>query len=397
MNNTTMFNSFIDICQVAFWEKNAGNCFVVDHDIKNFPAKHKYVILTIDVPKETLKKVKEEYQLDDIFCFVPKKILLQRGIRKVMYDMKLPIPYSMLRPYKYSKKAKKFIYDYCKSKGAEVIQCEYIWHADLLDFVFQDKSTTALLDTHDVQSNFTSCLKKNFGRVKNFVKEKDEIKIIKKFDYVLSVSHNDQEYFAKYLENGKHSCYLPVTTVKEGYSFFEKERHEKFSIGFLAGLSDFNLDAITWFVKNVFTKLPEPSKYVLNVYGSVCKGLDTYKADNIILHGFVKDPADIYKANDMMVNTTFQIGGIKIKCVESLYYNTPVLTTPMGARGLEGALARGGLFSFSEPNEFISFLESMDEEKLTKAREACFISMKEDFSDNMITDFYQMISDERSK
>jgi succinoglycan biosynthesis protein ExoO len=70
--------------------------------------------------------------------------------------------------------------------------------------------------------------------------------------------------------------------------------------------------------------------------GSVCEVLDGARLPKGVLAlGYVKDLEDFYRQVDVVVSPLRMGGGLKIKNVEALCKGKPLVTTPIGAEGLD--------------------------------------------------------------
>ena len=103
-----------------------------------------------------------------------------------------------------------------------------------------------------------------------------------------------------------------------------------------------NLDAVLWFLKEVFPRVRAEEPVNFYVAGSKVpdelKALDNPAAGIHIL-GFVSDErlAELYQSCRLVVVPLRYGAGVKGKVIEALYYGAPVLTTPIGAEGIPDA------------------------------------------------------------
>ncbi|MCX7908430.1 MAG: glycosyltransferase [Ignavibacteria bacterium] len=93
-----------------------------------------------------------------------------------------------------------------------------------------------------------------------------------------------------------------------------------------------NVDAVLWFVENVFPLLPKEIKFQIVGANPGKKIIDLGKKDpRIIVRGFVEDPY-IYLKSSLCVVAPMQTGGgIQNKILESMALGTIVITTPYSA------------------------------------------------------------------
>lgn len=117
-----------------------------------------------------------------------------------------------------------------------------------------------------------------------------------------------------------------------------------------------NEEAVLWFLDNIWETLSGYYKdlkfYIVgaspsNKLKKICE-----KKDNIVLTGFVDNPA-VYFAKALFSVAPIQIGaGVKIKVLECMQYGLPVVATEVGAEGIN-ATAADGLFVTDEVNEYL--------------------------------------------
>lgn len=115
-----------------------------------------------------------------------------------------------------------------------------------------------------------------------------------------------------------------------------------------------NVDAVLWFVKNVWPQikkeLPEVRFFVVG--SKPPKEILNLNSDDIVVTGFVSDDVlkEYYRQCRLVVAPLRYGAGIKGKIVEALYQQMPIITTSIGAEGLE--LASDYMIIADEPEEF---------------------------------------------
>ncbi len=99
-----------------------------------------------------------------------------------------------------------------------------------------------------------------------------------------------------------------------------------------------NADGIIWFVSKIFPLIKErhPSVVLNIVGGHPPSEIQAFSKDkNIIVHGWVPDLSDLFKSNRVMVAPLRFGAGIKGKIGISMAYGLPVVTTCIGAEGMD--------------------------------------------------------------
>lgn len=124
----------------------------------------------------------------------------------------------------------------------------------------------------------------------------------------------------------------------ENYTYDAEKRN---GILFVGGFSHGpNVDAVKWFVEEIYTKVREKKDIPFIIVGS--NAPEEIKAlgerDGIIFKGFVSDEelAELYKTSRMVVVPLRYGAGVKGKVVEAIYNGLPIVTTSVGAEGIEG-------------------------------------------------------------
>ena len=99
-----------------------------------------------------------------------------------------------------------------------------------------------------------------------------------------------------------------------------------------------NIDAVLWFAKEVFplilAKYPDIKWHVVG--SKPTKEIEALASENIIIEGFVSDEdlEKLYRTCRMAVVPLRFGAGVKGKVVEASYYQIPLVTTSIGAEGL---------------------------------------------------------------
>ena len=100
-----------------------------------------------------------------------------------------------------------------------------------------------------------------------------------------------------------------------------------------------NIDAVLWFGKEVFPKVLEkyPTMKWYVIGSKVTPEIQALASDNIIIMGFVPDEKldEVYRKCRMAIVPLRVGAGVKGKVVESAYYQIPLVTTTIGAEGLD--------------------------------------------------------------
>lgn len=347
-----MAEKFLMITDVEFWNKDAGNAKRISQFIKMFSENGVELEIAFvgkifnkkGIEKEYSVVIKEIGLYQNYFTNQIKKMInkfpsLRERIRR-------NLSHTTIENLKNKKIEKNFNKIYSNLNNYKGIIIEYIW----LDYLLSDEyKGIKIIDTHDIQSDrFETYKKQNkFCRFKIFPDE--EKRILEKYDVILVVSERDKNILTKLKISDNKIVFLPVY---EEIKKVESSISKNIRITFIGAAIDFNIDAINWFVENVFKRLS--NNIELHIYGGV-SNLVIKKDERIFLHGFVKDINEAYKNSDIIINPIQIGGGIKVKNIEALSKGKFLITTDVGAQGLEDGINKAFLVA-NTSDEFIKII-----------------------------------------
>jgi glycosyltransferase involved in cell wall biosynthesis len=98
-----------------------------------------------------------------------------------------------------------------------------------------------------------------------------------------------------------------------------------------------NEEGISWFLKNVWSKISKRNEEaVLNLAGRhMPKWLTNLKKKNVNVIGEVADAKEFIRDNDIAIVPLLSGSGIRIKIIESMAMGRTVVTTMIGAEGIQ--------------------------------------------------------------
>lgn len=240
----------------------------------------------------------------------------------------------------YSRELKCFL-----SKNQNNYDAYYVNFFDMLGHFDFKKNTfdNIVVDTHNDDylwyESFEkkSLIYKLYGKLNKFLFLRENKGRARKLNFIINVSDNDTDSL-----NNRLSVrgYTAPNGIVERYSVAKKVgTKDNISILFCASLSvTMNVDAITWFVKNVLPILnaKEP-KFSLKIVGrnpsNAVKALAN--EDTVELYANVDSIDDYYEQSDIVVLPFKLGGGSKLKLLEALSFQVPVVTSNVGLIGCE--------------------------------------------------------------
>lgn len=170
----------------------------------------------------------------------------------------------------------------------------------------------------------------------------EELSVYEKMDLSLFVSESEKSMVQKELPFS-HMTDIPVflcdTEVMDSFSYKPEERCD---IAFIAGFGHTpNIDGVVYFVKEVLPiilqKLPNLKLYVIG--SRPTQDVKDLASDNVIVTGFVTDEElTAYYRKIKLIVAPLRIGaGVKGKVIEAIYNKVPIVTTEIGAEGIDNS------------------------------------------------------------
>ncbi len=164
-----------------------------------------------------------------------------------------------------------------------------------------------------------------------------ELSYVNQYDMLVTMSERDQLIYSA-MGNIKPCSVMPVTfhlpSLNSGY-------HATYKRGlFFIGSLDYmpNQEGIVWFIEKVWKKYFQNRKDVqFHIAGrNAPEKLEKYFRNQPVNYfGEVDDARKFMQERGIMVSPVFSGGGIRVKIIEAMGYGIPVVSTSIGAEGLD--------------------------------------------------------------
>lgn len=287
------------------------------------------------------------------------------------------------------KKMSDLITKILNSNHFDLVQTEYnVMH----HYAHLFQNIKSLINFHDVSTKMheSGVLLGRKSNKKSFqLAKKVESSIANKFDCVITLTNEDKNYLIKL------GCEKDIYVIPPQIKELEKLNSNKVlnSICFIGSFNrEPNLNAVEIIIDSIFPYLD--TKITFNIVG---KGMPLKLASRIKSHnrlnylGFIED-IDSFISSQILMVAPISIGsGLKMKIPHSLNCGTPVITTFLGAEGIE-VNKDNGLFVTVIKNFAKQINELMkDQQKLIKMGEKGRNKVNLLFSEEVISDKFQLL------
>ena len=221
--------------------------------------------------------------------------------------------------------------------SADLIICDIVTYP-IAKYVSKKKHCPLILVEHDIEwKKLKSDNSLFFIPMKLYEKS-----TLKKVDAITTISMNDYQYVTEYIDKNK-VFYIPPAFDYSVYNPKGKSYDfgkDKFNLLFYGSLDrPMNIQALD-FIKNSLIPLLQKEhlleKIRINIFGSgnPPKRLQLEQDKNINYLGLVENPGEYIRGADLVIVPVKNIGGTKVRVLESLFCAKPVIVMPEIAEGL---------------------------------------------------------------
>lgn len=226
--------------------------------------------------------------------------------------------------------------------------------------------------------------------------EKIENEVISKTDVFLTVSDYEKNIIAQ-THPHKPSEILPIYIWNDFPKVTYKAEKRK-DIMFVGSSHAPNVDAIQWFLSEVFPKFneiyPEVKFYIV---GGIPENIKQTASSDVIFTGFISDE----EMNELMSKVRLNVvplrfgAGVKGKIIESIYQKLPVLTTPVGAEGI----ADTSMMTVCTLEDFAQSLIELyaNTDRLTAAAQSADEFLQNNYSEKVMQKVFNKLKEKSEK
>ncbi|NCD40633.1 MAG: glycosyltransferase [Bacteroidia bacterium] len=238
-----------------------------------------------------------------------------------------------------------------KEHHFDIVLVEYIFLTKALEYF--DDTTLKIVDTHDIMANRHKLFQKQ-GKEPSWysVKPSEEKKGVNRADVVIAIQQHEKKYFQKISSRKVVSVGHLVTTID-----VEPKELPRKKILFIGSDNPINLHGLEYFLTEcwpeILRSLPDMEFIIA---GNICNKIGVHNGVKKI--GAVDDIASAYEMSDIVINPLILGTGLKIKMIEALGRSKIVLSSNIGAEGLEKGINNAFLLANS-PADYVSVLNKL--------------------------------------
>jgi glycosyltransferase involved in cell wall biosynthesis len=268
----------------------------------------------------------------------------------------------------YSKAFEHAIEGELKNTAFDVIHLESIFCLPYLETIRSKSKAKVVVRTHNVEHRIWERLAANesnplkawylkllAGRLKNY-----ELNMLSKVDGIVAITKEDAEAF-KLLGISTHSTSIPIgLRLPEIQLNATTESIHLYHLGSMDW--EPNVEGVTWFLDEVWPLIQEKFPEVKCTFAGrrMPESLKARSSGNLSILGEVDSASEFSKDKNVALVTLLSGSGMRVKIVEAMALGKTVLTTAVGAEGIQ-ATDKTNILIANTPHDFmnqISYLRS---------------------------------------
>ena len=236
----------------------------------------------------------------------------------------------------------------------DIVIVEYVFFSKALE-VF-DRSVLKVIDTHDILADRYKIYQQEKICPRWFSTSKEqENKGLSRADIVISIQNSESRILAKRMPSKKIVSVGHLVTLKKLRCPLNAR-----NLLFVGSSNEINVVSLQSFLNDSFPLIQAQFNHVkLLIAGDVCEKVDD--RDACIKFGRLDNLENAYSQADIVISPIKLGTGLKIKNVEALGYGKPLITTSVGAAGIESGKDKAFLVS-DTPSEFVAAVGKLFED-----------------------------------
>lgn len=366
---------------------------------------HHVKVMAIETQKHPLKKelIPESYQSATRLetAYIDTSVRVSPAVKSLLTHRS----YQVSRFY--SKVFASKITEVLKNGQYDIVHLESIYTAPYIPVIRQNSNAKIVLRTHNIEhliwqrmaKSEQNLIKKWIIRAFSRQLKRYECSLGTAIDAFASISTPDCLFF-KEIYNGIPGTVIPFGINVDDYEpeedYMPSDKPEFFHIGSMDWLP--NIEGVEWFLEEVWPLLlAEFPEVTFTIAGrNIPDSLRKCNYRNVFVAGEVASANEFMLSKDIMIVPILAGSGIRVKIIEGMALGKVIITTSIGAEGLDVENGKNILIA-DTPEEFVAAVE-----KCVKTPDLCaiigenarnFVSLNH--NNELITkkliDFYQSI------
>ena len=223
----------------------------------------------------------------------------------------------------------------------DIVQFEGVFMGPYLDLVKKFSKAKCVLRPHNIEFTIwerfikseKNLLKSLYLQLQTRRLKKYELEVFPQFDGIIPISEADEKFIKSRV--GSPVLTIPCATDLNKYKEAPSLKANFFHIGAMDWMP--NVSGVEWFLEYVWplviSEIPEAT---FNLAGrDMPESLLQHKQKGVSVVGEIKSAESFYKDNGILVVPLLSGSGIRIKIIEGLSFGKAIVSTSIGAMGIQ--------------------------------------------------------------
>ncbi len=381
------------LCNKMPYPSNDGGTIATLNMIVGLAAQGNMVdVLAMQTPKHNFPLVKLSAELKQNIkwhsVWIDTDIKAWRMLKNLLFSR---LPYNAERFV--SEEFETKLEDLLAENSYDIVQLEGLYLSSYIPIIRKCSKSAISMRSHNVEAQIwerlaatdTNLLKRLYKRILSRRISRLEAKTLSLIDVLVPITRNDAEK----LPFIPQCTYVAPTGIEpQKFSPYKTPAIEK-SLFYIGALDwEPNQEAVLWFVRNVWTDVqnqhPDWEFHIAgrNAPDSFALELAKYP---VVFDGQVASAQEFIERHNIMVVPLLSGSGMRIKIIEAMAHSRCVITTPIGAEGIDAENGRQILIG-STPDELKALiLKTISDAEYTRnIAEEAFAFTNANFSNRLI-------------
>ena len=233
-----------------------------------------------------------------------------------------------------------------KSESFDIVLLESLFTTPYIETVRTYSTSKIILRSHNLEYIIWQRLsreslnpaKKIYLKLLSSQLKNYELNILKKIDGIATISNQDKKKYLE-LECPVETVTIPFGLETKNYNNNNKNREDGKLKFFHLGAMDWkpNLEAVGWLLDEIWPKIQKKIPHAeLHLAGkNMPDWLFKKKYINVFNHKEVQDSSKFISEHDVMLVPLLSAGGIRVKIIEGMAHGKAIISTKIGAEGID--------------------------------------------------------------
>jgi len=329
------------ICNKSPWPPGEGGPIAMNNLITGLiDAGHKVKVLAVNTNKYSVSP-------DSI----PDDYKRSTGIELVYVDLSIKLFPAFLNLFSsksyhverfISRFFEKKLIEILNTKQFDIVQVETLYMSPYIEVIRKYSKAKIFLRAHNIEymiwQRITESTKNTIKRtyLKHLTKtlKNYELNSLDRYDGIIPISYVDAEFFTSVTQTKVKAISFGIDPDKIEMKEYKQVENALFHIGSMNWMP--NIEGIKWFLNEVWPlisdALPELKLYLAG--RGMPEWINNLNLKNVIVVGEVPDAYEFIQSKSISIAPLFSGSGIRIKIIESMALGRAVISTSIGAEGI---------------------------------------------------------------